>query len=354
MNSVTTLSETISRHSQALFGVELGASALQITAISRGTRSVYRVQAMRRMPTVIAKRRSFQTDAEREAASVETSHEFAVHSAVWTALKASGAPGHEVPRPLLAVPESGLLFMEPCNGEAVERFLRGWVVGLHSTEEVSRRISTCGEWRHTFSGLTGRIEWPVPSQAAVDSLRTRRARHHVYCLIGRSGRDLMETMAAEVRKRLTAYRIDSRQTARIEAAFARQFDDFGRSHDRQVAVHGKLSIADVLTHGTSVAALDLEQAGVGSVYLDAAYFLYQVYMVTRWRLLGSDKGPAARFRRAFLGGTSQADEIDEAMLDGFIAYYMVNSLRPAGGLAGWRARSYAHRWVADWLLRVGV
>lgn len=284
--------------------------------------------------------------------AVQTSHEFAVLSAVWAGLNASGVPGHEVPRPLLALPESGLLFMEQANGEPVVRFLRRWVFGLHSIRQASQRLVRCGEWLHTFSSLGSRIGWPAVVPKAAVILSAGRARHHVYSLIGLRGNDLVATVIAGAKRRLTAWQVDSSMTRRVEAAFSRQFNDFGRARDIQGPVHGKFSIADVLTRDNRVSAVDLEQAGEGSLYLDAAYFLSQVYMVTRWRPFGSDKGPAAQLRRSFLKGRSPLDEIDESIVDCFIAYYLVNSLRPGGGVAGMRARSYAHRWLVDWLQRV--
>jgi hypothetical protein len=244
--------------------------------------------------------------------------------------------------------------MEQAGGEPVVRFLRRWVFGLHSIRQASQRLVRCGEWLHTFSGLTSRIAWPAVTPEAAVILRAGRARHHVYSLIGLSGDDLVATIVAGVKRRLTAWQADSGMTRRVEAAFSRQFNDFDRARDIQGPVHGKFSIADVLTLDNRVSAVDLEQAGQGSLYLDAAYFLSQVYMVTRWRLFGSDKQPAAQLRRSFLKGRSPLDDIDAALLDGFIAYYLVNSLRPGGRVAGMRARSYARRWLVDWVERVGV
>ncbi len=352
MSGITALSETIGRHSQILFGEEVAPSALQVTPVSLGTRNIYRVQARGRRPALIAKLRPFSSSEERERVAVQTSHEFAVLSAVWTGLSGSGVPRHYVPRPLLALPESGLLFMEQADGEPVVRFLWRWNFGLQSLRQASERLLSCGEWLHTFSRLASGIAWPTVTPEAAVILGDGRSRHHIYRLIGLQENDLVEAVISGANRRLTAWQIDSVLTRRIEGAFSRQFADFAPPRDVQGPVHGKYSIADVLTGDDSVCAVDLEQAGRGSLYLDAAYFLSQTYMVTRWRPFGGDKESAAQLRRSFLKGRSPENDLDEPLLDAFIAYYLVNSLRPGGGLAGLRARSYARRWVEDWLKRV--
>jgi hypothetical protein len=346
------LGETIRRHSQVLFGVEVPASALQITPLSLSARSIYRVEARGRRPAVIAKLRSFSTIEEREKVAIQTSHEFGVLSAIWEGLRANGMPRHDVPQPRLVLPESGLLFMTQAEGEPVARLLWRWVLGLSSIREASQQLMRCGEWLRTYSSLGSGIAWPEAAPRHEAILSAGRSRHHVYSLIGLRGDDLVNTMSAGIRRRLTVWRVDPEMIRRIEGAFSRQFIDFAQARDIQGPVHGKYSIADVLTMGDRVSAVDLEQAGQGSLYLDVAYFLSQMYMVTRWRPFASDKKPAAQLRRSFLKGRSPLGDVDEALVDSFIAYYLVNSLRPGGGVAGIRARSYAARWLADWLQRV--
>ncbi|NOT26780.1 MAG: hypothetical protein HOP16_11835 [Acidobacteria bacterium] len=350
--TIACLADTASHQSDILFGVRVAPAAVRIVPVARGTRGIYRVHTDG-CPSVILKCRSFETPAEREKVEIETSHEYDVLSAVWTSMGEHGAGKHEVPRPLLALPESGLLFMTQSRGEPLARVLRRWVIGLHSLEDVSQRLRQCGEWLRTFSHLTPRIAWPAVAPQAAAVLGQGRVRHHVYKLIGLSSADLTTTIVSGATARLTAWKVDADFIRRIEGAFSRQFKDFGGSRDAQVAVHGKFSPADVLMQEHVVSAVDLEQAGKGSVYLDPAYFLYQVYMTARWRIVGGGRKVVAELRRSFLNGRSDPAVIDESLLDCFIAYYMCNSLRPGGGLAGMTARSSAHRWIEGWLARAG-
>jgi hypothetical protein len=285
--------------------------------------------------------------------SVQAAHEFSVLSAVWNGLRSIGASTYHVPRPLLVLPENGLLFMEQAEGEPIARLLRRWVCGLHSVRGVSRRLISCGEWLGAFSSLGPRIAWPVVTPEARMILEDGRARHHVYRLIGLRGNALVQTVSEGGVRRLTAWQVNSGMIRRIEAAFSRQFRNFDPIHDGQGPVHGKFSIADVLIRDRHVSAVDLEQASHGSLYLDPAFFLSQVYMVTRWRPF-SGRAPIMKMRRSFLEARSPLGDLDEALLDCFIAYYLINSLRPGGGIAGRGARSYAYGWLTHWVQRVGA
>lgn len=352
MKTDAALAESVARHGRALFGREVGPSELRIAPVARATRSIFRVEAAGHEPAVIAKLRSCNNGEDRRIVALETSREFALLSAVWNGLEGQAPSAHRVPRPLLVLPESGLLFMEQSPGAALATDLRRWIVGLRGGADISRRIFACGEWLRSYSGLTPWIAWPAvsPDEAAI--FENRRARHHVYRLVGRSGGELAQAVIEGATRRLIAYKVDAVLTRRIEAAFHRQFEHFSAERDLQGAVHGKYTPADVLIHQRCVSAVDLEQAGMGSQYLDVAYFLYQVLMVTRWRPLGLDRRPASQFRRVFLNARFGEDRINDGYVDAFVAYYLVNSLRPGGGTAGWQARSYAARWLQDWVARV--
>jgi hypothetical protein len=340
-----------SDHSEALFGQRLSRSALQVVPIAQHTRAVYTVRRVDvDAPALIAKLRSFRSDAERHAAEIQTSHEFARLAAVSQALAAAGRPQYSVPRAVLALPQRGLIFMEQVVGEPVQRPLRRWLLMLRSFQDTSAMMRRCGEWLYTFSTLAPPIAWPRMDEDAARILQSGRDRHHVYSLIGPPTADLPAAMQAGITRRLGKWNVPG-LAARVEKALGRQFAQV-RGDTAQGNLHGKYSIADVFVQGDRVFAVDLEQAGHGSLYLDAAYFLFQVYMVTRWRPF--TQGAAADLRAAFLRGRSPSGELDDRLLDCCIGYYMVNSLRPGDGIAGARARAYTGRWIEAWLRRVGV
>jgi hypothetical protein len=296
------------------------------------------------------KARSPHRGEDAQTVAVQTEHEFAIHSAAYQTLVAAGRADHGVPRPLLALPDRGLLFMEEASGQPVKHWMSGeWLRPARFTDN-QERIRRCGEWLHTFAVRAAPLPLPSMSDAAERLLAARRVNHHVYCLIGLSGPGLVERMLEQVRRRLTAYRVDENRATRIERALAAALRGLEGARDLQGNVHGKYSIADVLTSPDRVLAIDLEQTARGSLYLDPAYFLYQLVMMTRWQPIGSQRR-ADVLRAAFLSARAPAGELDEGTLDAFIAYYLVNSLRPGGGLAGFTARSRASTWIDAWMRR---
>jgi len=346
------LQAVIVAHSEALFGRSLTASEFSVGTLAGGTRQIYRVRpADPRLPVVVGKARSPRAGEDATMVFAQTEHEFAVHAAVSAVMAGAGVGGHDVPRPILALPEQGLLFMEQAPGEAMARWISRELLGLARASDTDARVRRCGDWLYTFACRADAVGQGHRSEAAERLLAAARANHHVYSLIGLSGSPLVEAMLAQVRRRLRAYRVEPRTTERIETAFASAFRDFGGPRDLQGNVHGKFSIADILVSSDRVVAIDLEQAGRGSLYLDAAYFLYQLCMSTRWKAFGRDRRLSA-LRKAFLAGRSPSGQLDEQLLDAFIAYYLVNSLRPGGGLAGFTARARASSWIEQWLGRV--
>jgi len=350
--SAQELAAVVVGHSETLFGKVLTSSDFGVHLLADGTRRIYRVQpADSLLPVVIAKARSGRPNEDPRLVPTQTAHEFAVHSAVWNAMVGTACHDHSVPRPIFAFPEKGLLFMEQAPGEPIGRCLWRGLFGLGGRSETEAQVRRCGDWLHTFACRAEALPQTDRLGDAERLLALGRVNHHIYSLIGLSDRILIEAMLGQVGRRLRAYRVDPQMTRRIEGAFSSVFRDFGGQRDVQGNVHGKFSIADILVSPERVHAIDLEQAGRGSLYLDAAYFLYQLCMITRWKPFGQARRLGA-LRKAFLAGRSPATNLDETLLDGFIAYYLVNSLRPAGGLPGFTARARAHRWINDWLKTV--
>jgi hypothetical protein len=344
------LEAVVAEHSEALFGRPLNAADFAIEPLAAGTRSIYRVQpADPNLISLVVKMRSPRRGDTR-AVEIQTRHEFAVHTAVHEAMVAAALRGHAVPRPVLALPASGLLFMEVAPGKPVQQWLSREFVGMVRPSHNDQRVRRCGEWLLTFAARARRLPTPTYSDAVEDVLAAGRVNHHVYCLIGLAGSQLVARISAQVRHRLESYRVDARAASGIKAAFERAFAGFDGPRDLQGNVHGKYSIADVLVSPEQVVAIDLEQTATGSLYLDAAYFLSQLIMFTRWRLVGRDRRLAA-LRTASLAGRSPDRQLDEGLLDAFIAYFLVNSLRPGGGITGGTARARASRWIDDWVRR---
>jgi len=346
------LEAIVAERSEALFGRSLGASDLQLSLLAGGTRQVYRVApSSRDLTAVVVKARSPRRGEDPQAVFVQTEHEFAIHSAVYHAMTGAARADHGVPKPLLALSERGLLFMEEAAGQPVKRWMsRDWL-GLASSKENDVRVRRCGEWLFTFAVRASQLPQLSTSEAAARILAASRANHHVYCLIGLTGASLVERLLQQVRRRLTAYRTEAAKAAQIQHAFTTVLRGLDGNRDLQGNVHGKYSIADVLISPERVLAIDLEQTARGSLYLDAAYFLYQLVMITRWQPIGSRRRAAA-LRREFLSGRAPAGELDERTLDAFIAYFLVNSLRPGGGVAGLTARARASQWLDAWIQRV--
>ena len=351
MSHASDLAAIVAERSEALFGRPLGESEFRVSLLAGGTRQVYRaVPEDRGLPAVVVKARSPRRGDDPTAVAVQTDHEFAIHSAAYHAMIAAGRIDHGVPRPLLALPHRGLLMMEQAPGQPVKHWMHGEWLRPSTFAENGERIRRCGEWLYTFAIRAPQLSRLSTSDAAERLLAAARVNHHVYCLIGLTGASLVERMLEQVRRRLKAYRIDEDRAIRIEQAFSAALSGFEGARDLQGNVHGKYSIADVLTSPERVLAIDLEQTARGSLYLDPAYFLYQLVMMTRWQPVGSQRR-AAVLRAAFLSARAPAGELDEGTLDAFIAYYLVNSLRPGGGLAGFTARSRASRWIDAWMLR---
>ena len=339
----------MAEHSEALFGQSMNASGFRLGLLAGGTRQVYRIEPSdRRLPPLVLKARSPRRRQDAEAVAVQTEYEFAVHSAVHQIMQNAGRPEHGVPRPVLSLPEQGLLFMEEAPGSPVARWMSREAFGLVRAHENEQRVRRCGEWLFTFAVRAPRLPLQEVSAAAERVLSAGRVNHHVYCLIGLRGTSLMARMLEQVRHRLTSYAIEPARTARILNAFETALRTLEGDRDLQGNVHGKYSIADVLISPDRVQAIDLEQTATGTLYLDPAYFLYQLVMVTRWRPLGSARRFAA-LRAAFLAGRVPGRELDERVIDAFVAYFLVNSLRPGGGLAGLTARARAARWIDDWV-----
>jgi len=341
------LAELTARHSQAIFGRSVDRADVIVTPLALSTRRVFTVRAAdARVPVLIAKRR-VAGRMSATAVAAATTYEFDLHTGVWNSLESAGVPGHQVPRPVIALPSEGLLFMERAPGEPVKRSLqRGvWRPGEHAAN--IERMARCGAWLNTFSCKAPRIALPAATDEMKALIAASRAGHHVYSLIGLAGRELEDAMLAQVRRRLAAYRVAPDLVRRLDDAFVRTLRGAG-ALDTQCNVHGKYSVADVLTTRESVVAIDLEQAGHGSPYLDAAYFLFQVGMVVRWNVFAADR-MARELRQAFLSTRSPSEQLDERLLAAFVAYYLVNSLRPGDGLAGFTARAFARRWLIDWL-----
>ena len=350
MDEAAALGNTTAEHSQTLFGEPVDRSSLIVTALALSTRRVFTVAAADpRLPVLIAKRR-VTARTTPQAVAAATTYEFDLHTAVWNSLEATGMPGHAVPRPVLALPSEGLLFMERAPGDAVKQSLqRGlWRPG-HGAANVER-VARCGGWLHTFACRAPRIVLPATTAEMNALIAATRTGHHVYSLIGLGGRALADAMLGQVKRRLAAYHVPTDLARRLERGFERVLNESERTLDEQSNVHGKYSVADVLTTSDRVVAIDLEQAGHGSPYLDAAYFLFQAGMVVRWNVFGADR-TARELRRGFLSARSPAGQLDERLLETFVAYYLVNSLRPGDGLAGFTARAFAKRWIGGWLRR---
>jgi len=345
------LAGIIAERSAALFGRSLDASAFRLSLLAGGTRQVYRaVPTHAGLPAVVVKARSVGHGDDPQAVAIQTEHEFAIHSAAYEAMRAAGRGDYGVPRPLLALPDHGLLFMEQAPGQPVKQWITGEWLRPGRFGDNDGRMRRCGEWLFTFAVRAAALPLPRLSDAAQRALAAKRVNHHVYSLVGLTGANLVDRVLEQVRRRLKAYRIDAAREARIDRAFTTAFRDFPGTRDLQGNVHGKYSIADVLISPDRVVAIDLEQTARGSLYLDAAYFLYQLVMITRWQPIGSWRRAEA-LRAAFLTGRAPGGELDERTLDAFIAYYLVNSLRPGGGVAGLTARSRASRWLDAWVQR---
>jgi hypothetical protein len=348
VDEAAALADLTARHSQALFGHTIDRAAVTVTPLALSTRRVFTVRAADpRLPVLIAKRRVAGPRMTPQAVESSTAYEFDLHSAVWNSLQSAGVPGHQVPRPVLALPPEGLLFMERAAGEPVKQSLQRGVWRVGERRANVERVARCGAWLHTFSCKASRIALPAATDATKALVAASRAGHHVYSLIGLQGRDLVDAMLGQVRRRLAAYRVPADFVRRIDEAFVRTLSGAG-ALDQQGNVHGKYSVEDVLTAPGSVVAIDLEQAGHGSPYLDAAYFLFQVGMVVRWNVFSAER-TARELRHVFLSQRSPAGELDERVLAAFVAYYLVNSLRPGDGVAGLTARAFAKRWIGDWL-----
>ncbi len=351
MHNGSALVAAVVQHSDALFGRRLAPADFAVRPLAAGSRQVFSIQATDpHLPALVAKVRSPRGGEDTDGASTQTDHEFAVHSAVNTAMVAAGIERFVVPRPILALPDEGLLFMAQAHGRPIEHSISREPLGLVRASDTDDRVRRCGEWLHTFACRAPALRLNAASESAERVLARGRVNHHIYSLIGLSGSALVEAMRGQVHRRLLAYQIDSETTAKIESAFSRTFEGFGGSRDLQGNVHGKFSIADVLVSPDQVTAIDLEQAGRGSLYLDAAYFVYQLCMATRWRLFARDRRFMA-LRATFLTGRSPAGELEEGLLDAFVAYYLVNSLRPGGGIAGLTARARASAWIGRWAAR---
>jgi len=342
------LAAIVAERSETLFGRLLSESEFRVSLLAGGTRQVYRaVPSDASLTAVVVKARSPRRGDDPQAVAVQTEHEFAVHSAAYAAMVARGRTDHGVPRPLLALPNRGLLFMEQATGQPVKQWMQGEWIRPSAFAGNGERIRRCGEWLYTFAV---RVPQLSTSDAAEGLLAAGRVNHHVYCLIGLTGASLVERMLEQVRRRLNAYRIGADIATGIERALTAALRGLEGGRDPQGNVHGKYSIADVLISPERILAIDLEQTARGSLYLDPAYFLYQLLMITRWQPIGSQRR-ATVLRRAFLSARAPAGELDESTLDAFIAYYLVNSLRPGGGVAGLTARARASHWLDAWVRR---
>jgi hypothetical protein len=352
MSHLQAIVEAAGRRSESLFGSRVPPSELRASLLATGTRTIYRVQEARHPSRpIIVKRRPFKSPDDGRAAATQTRHEFELLTAVWSSMVAAGVRDYAVPRPLAADPEHGLLFMEQVAGLPVERLLRHQLLRFRCSRTMVETVRRCGEWLHTFSEVAPPIQLPTVTGADVAIVRGARPRHHVYRLLGLRGESLVDAVISHARQRLATYGVEPSLIRRIEWAFSRTLREFDASADRQVNVHGKYSVADVLTEGVGVSVVDLEQADRGCAYLDAAYFLFQIDMVIRWRPFFDS---ARALRSSFLAGRAPAHEFDDRVLDSFIAYYLVNSFRPGDGLRGMTARSYAHSWIQAWLRRAGA
>jgi hypothetical protein len=349
VDEAAALADLAAHQSQALFGRSIDRAAVTVTPLALGTRRVFTVRTGDpRLPVLIAKRR-VPGRMSRAAIEVSTAYEFDLHTAVWNSLQSAGVPGHQVPRPVLALPSEGLLFMERAPGEPVKQSLQRGVWRFGERRANLERVARCGAWLHTLSCAAPSIVLPTATDEMKALVDASRAGHHVYSLIGLTGSALADAMLGQVRRRTAAYRVPGDLAQRIDAAFVRTLS--AGALDAQGNVHGKYSVADVLTAPGRVVAIDLEQAGHGSPYLDAAYFLFQVGMVVRWNIFAANR-LAREFRGAFLSRRSPAGELDERVLAAFVAYYFVNSLRPGDGVAGFTARRFARRWIESWLQQV--
>jgi hypothetical protein len=345
------LQAIVAEHSQAVFGRALDASGFRLGLMAGGTRQVYRIEPSDpRLPRIVLKARSPRRHQDEAAIAIQTTYEFAVHRSVHQVMLAAGRSDHAVPTPLLSVPDRGLLFMEQAPGRPAAKWVSREMLGLVRAEDNEERVRRCGEWLFTFAVSAPRLPRQDVSDAAERVLAAGRVNHHVYCLIGLTGARLSARMLEQVRHRLRSYRIDGARAERIHATFERVLGRLDGKPDLQGNVHGKYSIADVLISPDRVVAIDLEQTATGSLYLDPGYFLYQLLMVTRWRPIDS-LGRFAALRAAFLAGRAPRQELDEQMLDAFVAYFLVNSLRPGGGVAGFTARARAGRWIDAWAER---
>jgi hypothetical protein len=351
VNHASDLAGIIADHSNELFGRSLDASAFHVSLLAGGTRQVYR--AVPRPPglaAIVVKARSARHGDDKQAVAVHTDHEFAIHAAAYEAMVAAGRLDHRVPRPLLALPLQGLLFMEQAPGQSVKQWITGEWLRPSRYSDNDKRVRRSGEWLFTFAVCAAPLPLLDTSEAAERTLAAGRVNHYVYSLVGLTGARLVERMLEQVRRRLHVYRVGAVRARRIDRALTTVLSDLPGARDLQGNVHGKYSIADVLISPDRVVVIDLEQTARGSLYLDAAYFLYQLVMITRWQPVGSRRRVGA-LRAAFLSGRAPGGELDTRTLDAFIAYYLVNSLRPGGGVAGLTARMRALHWLDNWVQR---
>ena len=349
MDRASELAAIVAEHSEAVFGRPLTTSEFRLDLLAGGTRQIYRIEPSDpQLPRIVLKVRTHRRSEDQHAIAVQTEYEFAVHTAVYRAMLDAGREDHAVPAPLLSVPERGLLFMAQAPGKPVEHWMSRELLGLVRSAENERRVQRCGEWLFSFATRATPLPRQPVSEAAERVLAAGRVNHHVYCLIGLAGPRLSSRMLEQVRHRLHSYRIEARRAGRIQSAFERVLGRLEGTSDLQGNVHGKYSIADVLISPDRVVAIDLEQTATGSLYLDAGYFLYQTLMITRWRPIGSVRR-FGTLRKAFIAGRAPGGELDERMLDAFVAYFLVNSLRPGGGVAGLTARARAGRWIDAWV-----
>jgi hypothetical protein len=345
------LAHLVAEHSEKLFGRSLKESEYRLGLLAGGTRQVYRIEPIdRQLPPVVVKARSPRQGEDPYAVAAQTENEFAVHAAVYQVMDAAGSSEYGVPKPLLSLPDQGLLFMEEAHGSPIARWISREAYGVARAVDNEQRVRRCGEWLFTFAVRAGRLPSRGVSERAARVLSGGRVNHHVYSLIGLTGETLTARMLQQVRHRLTSYRVEPAKATRIQRSFETVLHGLAGDRDLQGNVHGKYSIADVLISPDRVQAIDLEQTATGSLYLDPGYFLYQLVMVTRWRLLGRTRRFAA-LRAAFMAGRAPGHELDEGLLDAFIAYFLVNSLRPGGGVAGLTARARASTWIDAWVQR---
>ncbi|MFQ5733877.1 MAG: phosphotransferase [Planctomycetaceae bacterium] len=296
---------------------------------------------------VVKQRRCSVDRISLDARAQQTLREYNEMYAAYSKLYAdsSNSFSYCVPRPLVAIPEHGLLCMELCRGRSVRSLLRRAVALPWKSEAAASILQRCGRWLRQFAPITtAQRERSRPSSETLDADGSRKA-GYVYALIGAHGEDLARRLIAGAARRLDTLRFAHDLAPRVVNALRGRCRPSDFCDESICRVHGKFSVRDIFATEESISVIDFENAGFGSSYIDLAFLVYEIYMINRWNPLAGPK-LAEKWRDAFLSGYGR---VDHSKLNCFVAYLMINSLKPGGGIAAAIARRYASRWLRLWI-----